>query len=256
MIISVLNQKGGVGKTTSALNIGASLANKGKKTVLIDLDPQSNLTSGLGLNISSEGENKNLSIYEVLIDDLPISQVFVSTSIPNLFLVPSNISLAGAEIELVNKLSREHKLKNALMKFSENYDYVIIDSPPSLGILTINSLVAAQKVLVPVQCEYYALEGISQLLKTIELVKDSLNPDLELLGVLLTMYDNRIKISESVASEIKGFFKEKTFDTIIPRNVKLSEAPSFGKSIFEYDPASTGAMAYDKFSDELIKKYG
>jgi chromosome partitioning protein len=256
MIITVLNQKGGVGKTTSALNIGAFLAKKGKKTILIDLDPQSNLTSGLGLSISQEGKNTPPSIYDILLENKTMNEVFVSTDIENLYLVPSNISLAGAEIELVNKLSREQKLKSAISKFSENYDYIIIDNPPSLGILTINSLVASKYVIVPLQCEYYALEGVSQLLKTIDLVRDSINPDLELMGVLLTMFDSRVKISESVASEIKSFFKDKTFDTIIPRNVKLSEAPSFGKAIFDYDPTSSGSHAYDLFTDELLKKYG
>ena len=256
MIITVLNQKGGVGKTTSALNIGAFLAKKGKKTILIDLDPQSNLTSGLGLSISQDGENTPPSIYDVLLENKTMNEVFVSTDIENLYLVPSNISLAGAEIELVNKLSREQKLKSAISKFSENYDYIIIDNPPSLGILTINSLVASKYVIVPLQCEYYALEGVSQLLKTIDLVRDSINPDLELMGVLLTMFDSRVKISESVASEIRSFFKDKTFDTIIPRNVKLSEAPSFGKAIFDYDPTSSGSHAYDLFTDELLKKYG
>jgi chromosome partitioning protein len=256
MIITVLNQKGGVGKTTSALNIGAFLAKKGKKTILIDLDPQSNLTSGLGMSMLLNDDKKNLSVYDVLLENNTISEVFISTNIENLYLVPSNISLAGAEIELVNKMSRELKLKSAISKFSENYDYIIIDNPPSLGLLTINSLVASEYVIVPLQCEYYALEGISQLLKTMDLVRDSLNPDLALMGVLLTMYDSRVKISEAVASEIREFFKEKTFDTIIPRNIKLSEAPSFGKAIFDYDPTSSGSHAYDLFTDELLKKYG
>ena len=201
-------------------------------------------------------DKKNLSVYDVLLENNTISEVFISTNIENLYLVPSNISLAGAEIELVNKMSRELKLKSAISKFSENYDYIIIDNPPSLGLLTINSLVASEYVIVPLQCEYYALEGISQLLKTMDLVRDSLNPDLALMGVLLTMYDSRVKISEAVASEIREFFKEKTFDTIIPRNIKLSEAPSFGKAIFDYDPTSSGSHAYDLFTDELLKKYG
>ena len=259
MIISILNQKGGVGKTTTAINLGAYLAKKGKKVILIDLDPQSNLTSGLGVRVLSEqssDENGYLSIYNVLIDGNSLNEVFISTSIPNLYLVPSNISLAGAEIELVNKLSREQILKNAISKFKEPYDFIIIDNPPSLGILTINSLVASDKVIVPLQCEYYALEGVSQLIHTIDMVKDSLNPELELMGVLLTMYDSRVKISESVANEVREYFKEKTFKSVIPRNVKLSEAPSFGKVIFEYDSQSSGSDAYDKFSDEILKQYG
>lgn len=251
MVITIANQKGGVGKTTSAINIGVYLAKNNKKVLLVDLDPQSNLTSGLGL----KKEDKYLSTYDVIIGGKRIEKVFIPTNISDLYLVPSNISLAGAEIELVSHLSRENKLKNALDKVVDQYDFIIIDNPPSLGLLTLNALVASDEVFVPVQCEYYALEGISQLMKTIDMVKDTLNPKLSLSGVILTMYDQRTKISYSVAKEIQGFFQNKTFDTIIPRNVRLSEAPSFGQTIFEYDPLSTGAKAYDKLASEILLRY-
>ena len=251
MIITIANQKGGVGKTTSAINIGAYLAKHNKKVLLVDLDPQSNLTSSIGLR----KEDKYLSIYDVIIGGEKIEKVFTSTNIPNLYIVPSNISLAGAEIELVSHISRESKLKNALYDFSKQYDFVIIDNPPSLGLLTVNALVASDSVFVPVQCEYYALEGISQLLKTIDMIRETLNPDLSLSGVILTMYDQRTKISRSVAKEIQSFFQDKTFDTIIPRNVRLSEAPSFCQTIYEYDPLSSGAKAYDKLVKEILLRY-
>ena len=251
MIITIANQKGGVGKTTSAINIGAYLAKNNKKVLLIDLDPQSNLTSGLGLKKDSQYK----SIYDVIIGGEKIEKVFIDTNISNLYLVPSNISLAGAEIELVSHFSRESKLKNSLSEFAKQYDFVIIDNPPSLGLLTINALTASNIVFVPVQCEYYALEGISQLLKTINMVKDTLNPNLSLSGIILTMYDQRTKISHLVAKEIQDFFQNQTFDTIIPRNVRLSEAPSFGQTIYEYDHQSEGAKAYDRLAKEILLKY-
>ncbi len=256
MIITIANQKGGVGKTTSVLNIGVYLASAGKKVLLLDLDPQGNLTSGLGIRLKKENGDKLPSIYDVLIGKQKVTEVFLLTNVENLYIIPANISLAGAEIELVNQISRESKLKGVLSEIKDQYDYIIIDSPPSLGLLTINALVASDKVIVPVQCEYYALEGISQLLDTIKLVKDSLNPKLDFDGIVLTMYDSRTKLSESVATDVKNFFPNQTFKSIIPRNVKLSEAPSFGKSIKEYDDNSTGANAYKELVEEFVSKYG
>lgn len=256
MIITIANQKGGVGKTTSVLNIGVYLASLGKKVLLLDLDPQGNLTSGLGIRLKKENGDKLPSIYDVLIGKQKVTEVFLLTNVENLYIIPANISLAGAEIELVNQISRESKLKGVLSEIKDQYDYIIIDSPPSLGLLTINALVASDKVIVPVQCEYYALEGISQLLDTIKLVKDSLNPKLDFDGIVLTMYDSRTKLSESVATDVKNFFPNQTFKSIIPRNVKLSEAPSFGKSIKEYDDNSTGANAYRELVEEFVSKYG
>jgi len=251
MIISFANQKGGVGKTTTALNIASILSKNGKKILVIDLDPQSNLTSGLGFDKSQE----YLSSYDVLIQDHDISNVFVPSDInENLFLVPSKIDLAGAEIELVSKLSREKILKEKLEKIKHEYDYVLIDCPPSLGLLTLNALVASDGVVIPVQCEYFALEGISQLMNTFGIVKKSLNPDLDVLGVVMTMFDSRTKLSGEVVAEVKNFFDEKLFETIIPRNVRVSESPSFGKPVDVYDPSSPGAKAYEKLADEFLKR--
>lgn len=249
MVIAFTNQKGGVGKTTTALNLASILAKNGKKILVIDLDPQSNLTSGLGFDKTKE----YLSTYEVLVHDHEISNVFVSTGIHNnLHLVPSKIDLAGAEIELVSKLSREKVLKEKINKIKNEYDYVLIDCPPSLGLLTLNALVSADGVVIPVQCEYFALEGISQLMNTLSLVKKSLNEDLEVLGVVMTMFDSRTKLSGEVVSEVQNYFQDKLFETIIPRNVRLSESPSFGKPIDHYDPSSPGAKAYEKLAQEFI----
>ena len=260
-IITVCNQKGGTGKTTSAINIAVFLAVAGKKVMLIDLDPQANLSSGIGFSHQYDKEswdNKSKpqykSIYNVLIEKEPIASVFVATSIPNLYLVPSHLSLAGAEIEMVNMLSRETLLKVAISQMKEKFDYIIIDCPPSLGLLTINALIAADKLLIPIQCEYFALEGLGQLLETIKLIK-SINPSLTIGGVILTMYDSRTKLSESVVKDVQEFFKDVVFDSIIPRNVRLSEAPSYGKSIVDYDPKSTGALAYKKLAQEFIKRF-
>lgn len=257
----VANQKGGVGKTTTVMNLGASLAQKKKKVLVIDLDPQSNLSSGLGFtqqfdkqswNSTDEAPYKN--IYNVLVEGEKISSVFVSTTTPNLFLVPSHLSLAGAEIEMVNMISRESLLKKALKEFKEDFDYAIIDCPPSLGLLTINALCAADDLIIPIQCEYFALEGLGQLIETTKLVK-GINPDLTIGGVILTMYDSRTKLSESVVSDVKEFFKDLAFSSIVPRNVRLSEAPSYGKTIFEYDDKSTGALAYKNLAKEFVKRF-
>lgn len=257
----VANQKGGVGKTTTVMNLGASLAQKRKKVLVIDLDPQSNLSSGLGFtqqfdkqswNSTDEAPYKN--IYNVLVEGEKISAVFVSTTTPNLFLVPSHLSLAGAEIEMVNMISRESLLKKALKEFKEDFDYAIIDCPPSLGLLTINALCAADELIIPIQCEYFALEGLGQLIETTKLVK-GINPDLTIGGVILTMYDSRTKLSESVVGDVKEFFKDLAFSSIVPRNVRLSEAPSYGKTIFEYDDKSTGALAYKNLAKEFIKRF-
>ena len=260
-IFVIANQKGGVGKTTTSINLAASLALKKRKVLAIDMDPQSNLSSGLGFtqqfdkqswDSTTKAPYKN--IYNVLVENEPISSVFVATTTPNLFLVPSHLSLAGAEIEMVNMLSRESLLKKSLGQLNEEYEYVIIDCPPSLGLLTINALCAADYLLIPIQCEYFALEGLGQLIETTKLIK-GINPKLVIGGVILTMYDSRTRLSENVVSDVKEFFKEIAFNTVVPRNVRLSESPSYGKTIFEYDDKSTGALAYKKLTKEFIKRF-
>ncbi|BDQ04547.1 MAG: sporulation initiation inhibitor Soj [Candidatus Dojkabacteria bacterium] len=256
MIVVFANQKGGVGKTTTTASIASILAKQGKKVLAIDIDPQSNLTSGFGFDKSRD----YLSIYEVLVHNIDVAEVFVVSDInENLHLIPSKIDLAGAEIELVSRFSREKILKEKLESVKNVYDYILIDSPPSLGLLTLNALVASDGVVIPVQCEYYALEGISQLVKTVDLVKKSINNDLEIFGVVMTMFDARTRLSSEVVIEVKNFFGTKVFDTIIPRNVRISESPSYGKPIDLYDPASIGAKAYEKLTQEFIErmsKYG
>ena len=230
-IISIVNQKGGVGKTTTAVNVSSFLALQNKKVLLIDLDPQGNATTGLGI----DKMGLDNSVYNVLIEDINIENVIIKNLYNNLDVLPAKIDLAGAEIELVGKMSREKKLKKSLDKIKSNYDVIIIDCPPSLGLLTINALSSSDSVIIPIQCEFYALEGLSQLLNTINIVKSELNPELEIGGIILTMFDQRIKLSEEVVKEVKNYFKDKVFETIIPRNVRLSESPSYGKPISEYD---------------------
>ena len=248
-IIVICNQKGGTGKTTTSVNLSAALADLGKKVVLVDMDPQGNATSGVGVN---KNEIKS-SAYEVLLNKVQASNAIVKTSITNLELIPCNIHLTGAEIELVGVLSRETRLKKALSEIKDSYDYIIMDSPPSLGLLTLNALVAADSILIPIQCEFYALEGVSQLLNTISLVRDGLNPLLQIEGVLLTMADFRTNLTVEVINEIRNYFKEKVYQTIIPRNIRLSEAPSYGKPINLYDNSSIGAKKYAELAQEVLK---
>jgi chromosome partitioning protein len=247
--IAIANQKGGVGKTTSSVNLGASLATLGKKVLLLDIDPQGNTTSGIGINKA----DVKYCIYDVLINDISPADAVLETNVEGLFIIPATIQLAGAEIELVPTISREIRLKRALQIIKDQYDYILIDCPPSLGILTINSLTAADSVLIPIQCEYYALEGLSQLLNTIRLVQKHLNTNLLIEGVLLTMLDARTNLGIQVIEEVKKYFQDKVYQTIIPRNVRLSEAPSHGKSIITYDPKSRGAEVYLDLAKEVIK---
>jgi chromosome partitioning protein len=249
-IIAVANQKGGVGKTTTAINLSASLAYLGQETLLIDMDPQSNATSGLGFDKKTVDNN----IYKVLIDQLPLSDALHSTELDWLDVVPSHTDLIGAEVELVNVPGREKKLKEALSKFQKVYKYIVIDCPPSLGLLTLNSLVAANSVLIPMQCEYYALEGLGQLLKSIDIIRGIANPSLELEGVLLTMYDSRLNLAQQVISELKKHFGDKVYDTYINRTIRLAEAPSFGKPAILYDKTSKGAQLYIDFANEFMKR--
>lgn len=247
-IISIANQKGGVGKTTTAINLSTVLAKRNKKTLLIDMDPQGNATSGVGIE-----KNLEKSIYNVLIEENPIEEAILKTNIKNLDICPSIINLAGAEVELVSMMSREMRLKEKLENIKNNYDYILIDCPPSLGLITLNAFTASNSVLIPVQCEYYALEGLGQLLNTVKLVKKHLNKDLEIEGALLTMFDTRTNLSKQVVDEVKKYFGDKVYKTVIPRNVKLSEAPSYGMPITVYDSRSKGAKCYDKLGKEVIK---
>ena len=249
-IICIANQKGGVGKTTTAVNLAACVAQLGQRVLLVDIDPQGNATSGLGFN-----KNKlEVSVYDVLINDVDAAEAIQDTMIDTLKLLPSRVELAGAEVELVNLLAREQRLKNALAPVRDQFDYIFVDCPPSLGLLTLNALTMADTLLVPIQCEYYALEGLSQLMNTVKLIRRSLNPKLEVEGVVLTMYDSRTNLSQQVVGEVKRFFRNKVYNTIIPRSVRLGEAPSFGLPISLYAPKSTGAAAYLSLAEELTDK--
>ena len=247
-VVAVANQKGGVGKTTTAINLSTILAKKGKKVLLIDADPQGNATSGLGID-----KDVKLSVYDVIINDVEIDNTVKTTIVKNLEICPSNINLAGAEVELVSMISREHRLKEKIDNQKDKYDYIIIDCPPSLGLITLNAFTAANSVLIPVQCEYYALEGLGQLVNTINLVKKHLNANLVIEGALLTMFDIRTNLSNQVVSEVNKYFENKVYKNVIPRNVRLSEAPSYGMPISLYDSKSKGAKAYEKFVKEFIK---
>lgn len=247
-IIAITNQKGGVGKTTTSVNLGASLAYLGKKILLIDMDAQGNATSGVGVR---KGE-VDQDIYDVLINEVPLSEIIVDSSRANMQIAPATIQLAGAEVELTSVMARETRLKRAVEEVKDDYDYIIIDCPPSLGHLTINAFTASHSLIIPVQCEYYALEGLSQLLNTVRLVQKHFNPDLNILGVLLTMLDGRTNLGSEVVEEVKKYFREKVHKTIIPRNIRLSEAPSYGKSIIDYDLKSKGAEVYLALAEEVM----
>lgn len=249
--IAIFNQKGGVGKTTTNINLSACLAMRGKKVLVVDIDPQGNTTSGIGL----AKRKLQYTLYDVLVNkEFDISKAILHTKTKGLDILPASVDLAGAEIELVNLEGRERRLKKAIDKVKPMYDFVFVDCPPSLGLLTINSLTAVDSVLIPIQCEFYALEGVSQLMNTVEMVRKNMNPDIEIEGVILSMFDGRTNLSLQVVQEVKKYFGNKVFNTIIPRNVRLAEAPSYGLPIIKYDPKSTGAKAYQQFAIELLKR--
>jgi len=249
-VLGVVNQKGGVGKSTTAVNLAAALGQAGRKVLLLDLDPQGNATSGFGLNKNQ----RELCVYNALLGDTPLSAIIEPVEIEHVFVAPATIQLAGAEIELVSAMSREGRLKSILGPVKNDFEYIIIDCPPSLGLLTINALTAAEGLIIPIQCEYYALEGLSKLLDSVRLVKTHLNPELEVFGVVMTMYDSRTRLAQQVVDEVRDFFDEKVFNTLIPRTVRLSEAPSFGMPVMLYDPTGKGANAYRDLAEEVMNR--
>ena len=249
-ILAIINQKGGVGKSTTAVNLAAALGAAGKEVLLVDLDPQGNATSGYGIDKRDIGQ----CVYNVLLGETPVEDVILANVGKGVDVLPSTISLAGAEVELVNEMARENRLKNALGSLRGRYDYILIDCPPSLGLLTINALVAADKLLIPIQCEFYALEGVTKLLDSMKRVKSVLNPSLDIYGIVLTMYDSRTNLSKQVVDEVRSFFGDTVFKTLIPRTVKLSEAPSYGQPIIEYAPENKGTEAYNELAQEVIQR--
>ena len=252
VLVAIANQKGGVGKSTTTINLGAALAFQGEKVLVVDLDPQANATSGLGLDHGS----MDGTVYDVLISDKPLDDVIEPTSVGDLHVVPSGINLAGAEIELVSMFSRELRLANALKSVDGEYDTILIDCPPSLGLLTVNALAAAHEVFIPIQCEYYALEGVNQLIRNVHLVQQNLNPRLEIEGVILTMFDGRTTLAGDIADQVRGHFRETAYKTVIPRSVRLSEAPSYGEPIEAFDPMSKGAISYRELGREFRRRHG
>lgn len=249
-VIAIINQKGGVGKSTTAVNLAAALGENNKKVLLVDFDPQGNSTSGFGI----EKEELSQCIYDALLNDVPVEELIHDTDSKKVFVVPATIQLAGAEIELVSAMARETRLKELLAPVRDEFDFIFIDCPPSLGLLTINALTAADSVLIPIQCEYYALEGVTKLLESMRMVKSRINKDLDTFGVLMTMYDSRTSLSNQVVDEVRNYFGDKTFKTLIPRTVKLSEAPSFGMPVIEYAPNNKGAKAYRELAKEVMKR--
>ena len=249
-VIAIMNQKGGVGKSTTAVNLSAALGEKNYKVLVVDFDPQGNTTSGLGVDKNAVEK----SVYDAILNDVPMSETVENSTSHNVFVIPATIQLAGAEVELVQADERETRLKKAIDEIKDSFDYIFIDCPPSLGVLTINALTACNSILVPIQCEFYALEGVTKLMESIKMMKSTLNPDLEIFGIVLTMYDKRTSLSKQVADEVRNYFDKKVFKTVIPRNVRLSEAPSYGESIFEYDKLSKGAQAYRDLAKEVIRR--